>query len=146
MDEKPLKAAAVPCGSCPYRKDVPSGIWSKHEYDKLPDYDGPTWGQCMALFLCHQRDGNLCAGWLACHNPRELLALRLPFQNVDPSVFQYTTREPVFESGAAAREHGIRDIPTPGVKAQKMVSGLIRKGKVKPNGKARKLRKRSGKG
>lgn len=121
-----LKAPPVPCGSCPYRKDVPSGIWEKHEYDKLPSYDGPTWGQSFAVFMCHQQDGCLCGGWLACHNPRELLALRIA-RNIDPSVFRYRTKVRVFASGAAARAHGMRDIRRPGTRASKMIKGLARK-------------------
>jgi hypothetical protein len=31
--------APKPCESCPYRKDVPSGVWSEGEYRKLPQYD-----------------------------------------------------------------------------------------------------------
>ena len=84
MTEK-AKAPPVPCGSCPYRKDVPSGIWAKSEYDKLPRYDGETWEQDPKAFMCHQRDGCLCGGWLACHSPRHLLALRLD-RDIDPSV------------------------------------------------------------
>lgn len=131
MTEKPpLKAPPVPCGSCPYRQDVPSGIWAKHEYDKLSAYDGETGAQLMkgawAVFMCHQRDGCLCGGWLACHDPRELLALRV-HRNVDPAVFDYTTDVPVFESGAAARAHGIKDIRRPQAKARKMVAGLLKK-------------------
>ncbi len=121
------KAPPVPCGSCPYRKDVPSGIWAKNEYDKLPSYDGETWEQSPAIFMCHQRDGTLCGGWLACHNPRELLALRFHQHSIDPSVFDYTTDVPVFESGAAARAHGIKDIKRPKVKARKMVAGLVKR-------------------
>lgn len=124
-----IKTAHVPCGSCPYRKDVPSGIWEKHEYDKLPGYDGPTWGQSIATFLCHQKDGNLCAGWLACHNPRELLALRID-RGVDPAVFDYKTKVPVFASGAEARAHGLRDLSKPGASAIKMIAGLVRKQKA----------------
>jgi len=121
-----INVASVPCGSCPYRRDVPSGIWEQHEYDKLPSYDGPTWAQSPALFMCHQRDGNLCAGWLACHDPRELLALRFPHK-LDPAVYDYTTDVPVFSSGAEARRHGMRDINRPGAKANKMITGLVRK-------------------
>lgn len=120
-----LTAPAKPCGSCPYRRDVPSGIWHRHEYDKLPQYDGQTWEQSPALFLCHQRDGQLCSGWLACHGPQELLALRMA-RNVDPSVYDYQTDVPVFASGAAARKHGIKEIERPGTKASKMIAGLIR--------------------
>lgn len=119
-----MKVAKVPCGSCPYRRDVPSGIWEKHEYDKLPAYDGETWEQDTALFLCHQRDGCLCAGWLACHGPG-VLALRLHAREVDPSVLTYETSVPVFASGAQAREHGIRDIAQPSEKAKRMVHGLM---------------------
>jgi hypothetical protein len=115
-----------PCGSCPYRRDVPSGIWEQHEYDKLPEYDGETWQQSPALFLCHQRDGNLCGGWLACHGPDELLALRFHGAKY-PDAFSYETNVPVFSTGAAARRHGMRDIPQPGSKAGKMIAGLVRK-------------------
>src|SRR5215831_11815339 len=97
-----LTAPSVPCGSCPYRQDVPSGIWAKHEYDKLPGYDGETWEQHPGIFMCHQRDGQMCGGWLACHDPRHLLALRLASADVDASVLDYKTEVPVFESGAAA--------------------------------------------
>ncbi len=124
---KKLSVAKVPCGSCPYRRDVPSGIWEQHEYNKLPGYDGQTWEQEMALFMCHQKDGNLCAGWLACHNPRQLLALRLPRKDLDPAVYDYKTDVPVFSSGAEAKKHGMRDIEQPGKKAEKMITGLLRK-------------------
>jgi hypothetical protein len=121
-----IKAPSVPCGSCPYRKDVPSGLWARSEYDKLPGYDGPTWSQPPALFMCHQKDGHLCGGWLACHGPQELLALRFA-RNIDPSVFNYQTDVSVFASGAAARAHGIGGIDRPSIKATRMIDGLLRK-------------------
>lgn len=121
-----IKAPPVPCGSCPYRKDVPSGLWETHEYDKLPSYDGPTWAQNPAVFMCHQKDGRLCGGWLACHDPQELLALRIA-RNIDRSVFGYQTDVPVFASGAAARTHGVRQIRKPDPRARKMMRGIIRR-------------------
>jgi hypothetical protein len=130
MTTDKLKPAKQPCGSCPYRRDVPSGIWSAKEYDKLPIYDAPILDQILAragVFLCHQKDGHLCAGWLACHGDN-LATLRIGWQKYDPSTFTYATDVPVFASGAEAREHGLRDIAKPGVKANKMMSGLIRKG------------------
>lgn len=127
-----LQAPPVPCGSCPYRKDVPSGVWDRSEYKKLPLYDGPTWVQAPELFLCHQRDGNLCGGWLACHGPQDLLALRFHYREVDPSVFSYSTEVPVFASGAAAAAHGIKQIKAPGIRARKMSAGLVRAGKGNP--------------
>lgn len=120
------KPPPIPCGSCPYRRDVPSGIWHPTEYEKLPLYDGETWEQSPAAFLCHQRDGHLCGGWLACHGPSELLALR-GFTPVDPSTFEYRTTVPVFASGREARDHGMKDVKQPGMRAQKMVSGILRK-------------------
>lgn len=121
-----IKAPPVPCGSCPYRADVPSGLWEQHEYDKLPGYDSPTWAQHHAVFMCHQRDRCLCGGWLACHGPHELLALRIA-RDIHPSVFDYETDVPVFASGAAARAHGIREIMRPKARARKMIGGLVRK-------------------
>jgi hypothetical protein len=126
-----LKAPPTPCGSCPYRRDVPSGIWEQHEYDKLPAYDGEILEQAMVgafgIFLCHQRDGCLCGGWLACHGPHNLLALRLD-RDVDEAVFDYETDVPVFSSGAEAWRHGMRDIVKPGPKAVRMMAGLMKKG------------------
>jgi hypothetical protein len=52
--------ARNPCGSCPYRKDVPSGVWETLEYEKLPPYDGETFEQPFEAFFCHQQNGRLC--------------------------------------------------------------------------------------
>jgi len=127
---KPLKAPSVPCGSCPYRRDVPSGIWTQHEYDKLPAYDADFPFQPQARFDCHQRDGNLCGGWLACHGAENLLSLRLLAvikpERLDPAVFDYSTDVPVFASGSEARAHGIREIAKPKRRARKMVRGLMK--------------------
>ena len=129
-----LTCAIRPCASCPYRKDAPSGLWERHEYDKLPAYDGDIPDQLFAeafgTFLCHQRDGHLCAGWVAGHGPHNLLALRMD-RDVDPSVWTYETDVPVFSSGAEAREHGLRDISKPGKKALRLMVKLIQKGKAK---------------
>lgn len=98
--------AKRPCGTCPYRRDVPAGIWDASEYAKLADYDGETFEQrSMRLFFCHKADGHLCAGWVACHDTDHLLALRL--HRVDPSVYTYRSPVPVFASGAQARDHGL---------------------------------------
>jgi uncharacterized protein DUF6283 len=98
-----------------------------HEYDKLPLYDGETWEQSPKLFFCHQRDGKLCGGWLACHDPTQLLALRFSHTTpIDPAVFEYKTDVPVWPSGAVARAHGVKDIPRPKAAAKKMVRGLLR--------------------
>jgi hypothetical protein len=128
-----LTAPRVPCGSCPYRRDVPSGIWEQGEYDKLLKYDGKMADQAVAgafgVFMCHQRDGNLCGGWLACHGADNLLAMRIACAkgSLDASVFDYKTDVPVFRSGRAARKHGIRAIDNPKPRAKRMMAGLLRK-------------------
>lgn len=110
---------------------MPSGIWHPSEYEKLLAYDGDMSEQLMkgglAAFLCHQRDGNLCAGWVAVHGPHDLLALRLDRQ-IDPKVFEYETDIPVFSSGSEAHAHGMKDIDEPGEKAHRLIGKLIEKG------------------
>lgn len=116
--------APRPCRSCPYRRDVPSGVWHADEYDKLREYDKEMPEQPLALFQCHQTDADsahrrLCAGWAACRGDN-LLALRLALiQNrISPSIFEasigYRSPTPVFGSGTEAAEHGQRDIDNPG--------------------------------
>jgi hypothetical protein len=131
-----LKAIKRPCPSCPYRKDVPSGIWEGTEYAKLPDYDGDMPEQiekgAIGVFMCHQQNGCLCGGWLLTHGPENLLALRLyrmpGSEPLDPAIFDYDgDGVKCFASGAEAAAHGIRDIENPGTKARKKIDGLVRK-------------------
>ncbi len=111
---------------------MPSGVWAAEEYDKLAGYDGPTWTQSHKLFLCHQRDGHLCGGWLACHDPRHLVALRL--HGVDPSAYDYLTDVPVFSSGAEARAHGLKALARPGETAERMIRSLLRRRRASVEG------------
>jgi Family of unknown function (DUF6283) len=125
-----------PCGSCPYRRDVPSGIWCREEYEKLPPYDGATWEQPAAAFFCHQRDGRLCAGWVAVHDMQESLGLRLAQRQglitAEDAVaaLEYETDVPVFASGAEACEHGLRDLDAPTREAGALISKLERAGRA----------------
>jgi len=123
--------AKAPCKSCPYRCDVPSGVWAEHEYEKLPRYDGEIAEQVFngawGVFDCHQRDGNLCAGWVACHGADNLLAFRMTREEIAPEVWGYESPVPVFKSGEEAAAHGLRDIENPGVWAQSMINRLMRK-------------------
>lgn len=127
------KPPKVPCGTCPYRKDVPSGIWDRSEYEKLPKYDGGTSDQFMkgsiALFMCHQRDGCLCGGWLLTHDPQQLAALRL--SRVDDSVWDYAPDIEVWASGQEAHDHGIRDLDRPTPKACSKIAGIQKLMKLK---------------
>lgn len=138
MTGKPHHALAAPCKSCPYRRDVPSGVWAEHEYEKLPKYDGEIMDQAMAggtgLFMCHQGDNALCSGWLGCHGPVNLLAMRLHSDKVEPETFDYVSPVPLFASGFEACAHGLADIEDPGDDAERLMNRLHRtgKGKLKP--------------
>src|SRR3954470_23279456 len=76
----PPEVRKIPCEACPYRKDVPSGVWAAHEYDKLRAYDNPMTEQPVAGFSCHATPAKLCNGW-AVTNDRlhhgHVLALRV---------------------------------------------------------------------
>jgi hypothetical protein len=119
-----------PCPSCPYRRDVPSGIWQASEYDKLPAYDLDTAEQAIAgafnLFHCHSQPASLCAGWVGCHDMDNNLAVRLHARHIDPAVFAYVSPVPLFPSGAEAAEHGKRDLRAPGPAAARKVRQLLR--------------------
>jgi hypothetical protein len=125
--------AKNPCGSCPYRRDVPSGVWSEEEYEKLPTFDGPTFEQPPSVFLCHQQDGRLCAGWTAVHDMDESMGLRIACstERITPedmdAIRDYTTTTPLFASGAEAAAHGMEEVFTPGEDAAKVIRKLKRR-------------------
>lgn len=105
-----------PCSSCPYRTDVPSGIWDPSEYEKLPPYDEWTGDQPLAPFMCHVSRDQACSGWATCHDRRpgkELLALRLAGSPEIPS-----HRLAIFKSGADASRHGLGGVKDPGADAR----------------------------
>lgn len=131
LETEKLAPAKAPCKSCPYRRDVPSGLWAAEEYDKLPRYDGEIIAQLAAggtaVFMCHQQDGRLCAGWLAAHGPDNLLALRLRGADVATAAWRYVSPVPVFASGFEAAAHGKAQIERPGTAAQRAIQRLARK-------------------
>ena len=112
-----------PCRWCPYRRDVPSGIWATDHYLQLAVYDRPTWQQPVSGFRCHESTGQWCSGWATCHSNRghdhELLALRLP---PFPEIPSETT--PLWTSGTAAAEHGLADIDEPSAAALDAMADL----------------------
>lgn len=118
-----------PCASCPYRKNVPSGVWHPDEYAKLPRYDEDTSNQPTAAFMCHQGDGDVCSGWLGHADPGQLLAVRIGVStgSLDPACFDYETAVPLFKSGADAAEHGLRQVEAPGADAVSTMSKIERK-------------------
>lgn len=125
-----IKPRKVPCSTCPYRRDVPSGIWAAAEYDLLPMFDGETGEQAMKgafhVFRCHQRDGNLCAGWVGCHDMRHNLAIRMNPKVDHDSCLDYVCPVPLFGSGLEAAEHGKRDLLNPSPAALAKVELVLR--------------------
>lgn len=134
-----------PCGSCPYRQDVPSGVWHPEEYEKLPRYDAEMVEQPASIFGCHQQDDTFCSGWVGCHDMTRNLGLRVAViqHHVDPDdiqeILDYECPVPLFKSGREAAEHGLKDIEEPGESARKTVDKLIRKGVVRHGDEPRKL-------
>lgn len=130
MAEK-ITCAKAPCKSCPYRRDVPSGVWAASEYNKLPAYDGSMLEQMTsggrAAFFCHQQNGKLCSGWVGAHGAHNLISLRLIADKVDPSVWEWKSPVPLFSSGAEAARHGKRDIKRPKAAAGRVIERLLKK-------------------
>lgn len=116
-----------PCASCPYRRDVPSGVWAAEEYEKLPGFDGPTGDQSASVFFCHQQDGSVCSGWLGHTDPYHLLGVRLGISMglIEPSCAEYTTDVPLFASGQEAAEHGVAAIEAPLAKAEQTIRKIL---------------------
>ena len=129
--------APRPCISCPYKKDTPSGVWTEGEYEKLPEYDKVTSEQPPGVFLCHQQDGRVCAGWAGCHNQNppghELLALRLAvaFRHMTYEVAEqtcnYKSPVPLWSNGKEAWLYGTLDIEEPGIEAQDLIRKMERR-------------------
>ncbi|MET7944191.1 DUF6283 family protein [Streptomyces sp. NPDC005302] len=132
----PLRPPAPrPCDSCPYRRDVPPGVWTHEEYEKLRRYDAVTAEQPSALFQCHQNDagspGRICAGWAGCHG-EELLGLRVALLRgwIDEATFraaaQYHSPVALFDSGTEAADHGQADVHQPGADATRLMDKIGR--------------------
>jgi hypothetical protein len=126
--------AKNPCGSCPYRQDVPSGVWHAEEYAKLPPFDNDTASQPMGLFLCHQQDGRICAGWAGCHDMSRTLSVRLAASmghlpdGVLDALLDYSTEVPLWSSGAEAAAHGLAEVEAPSREALRKIDKLVAKG------------------
>lgn len=133
----PQSPASRPCNSCPYRRDVPSGVCDVQDYEKLRAYDLDIGEQPPEMFQCHRADaeshlGRICAGWVGCHG-RELLALRLGLLRgrISEATFKaavaYRSPIPLFESGAEAADHGQADIRYPTLIVFRAIAKITRR-------------------
>jgi hypothetical protein len=139
-DQPPPLPAAAPCGSCPYRVDVPSGVWHPSEYVKLPQFDQPTALQPIGLFLCHQVDGRICAGWAGCHDMAESLGVRIALLDgrLTPdqadALYTYTTTTELHPSGRAAADHGMAETGNPSPAARRAASKILTRRRASATG------------
>lgn len=125
-----------PCESCPYRLDVPSGVWAASEYKKLPQYDLETMNQPTQVFLCHQQEKKearrLCGGWVATHDVEKLLSLRLAlaFTYLSDATMEklidYVSPVPLFSSGRQAAKHGLKELENPSPKVAKIQEKILK--------------------
>ena len=129
---KKLHVNPNPCDTCPYRKDTPSGIWHRSEYEKLPQWDDPN--KFAGVFHCHNQTEDrptVCRGWMEVHeaNLQVRLCARLQIEFNEHN--SQPTAVPLHESGEAAMQAGIKAIRKPSAKAKLKVGKLLRKGKFK---------------
>ena len=69
----------TPCSSCPYRQDVPTGVWDpQHFLDVLKADAEPFRG---AMWGCHKyvkkEEQSFCAGWLLDQRRRNFPSIQL---------------------------------------------------------------------
>ena len=72
-----MSASAKACGTCPYRRSTPLGVWDKTEYDNLREQDGQQFGK---TFGCHLNDDSVCRGWVADQKRRGVPSISLRMQ------------------------------------------------------------------
>lgn len=144
--EKEPKRICVPgkaCETCPYRRDTPSGIWAKHEYEKLPAYDH---GRVMkfpdglaavvpelAIFHCHQTTAAgkpiICRGWLSVHRGSTAVRLGVLSGRIDVDDLPKKNESDIYyESGKEACAAGLRDFKVPTIAARYAVHKLAKRG------------------
>lgn len=126
-----LHVAPRPCESCPYRRDVPSGVWAAEEYEKLIGYDEDVQSE-FSTFHCHQENATgidtVCRGWLTV--ARESVGARLAVLDGRVTDEQRYAEPlvPLWPTGRAAAEHGLDEIKRPSERALAMMAKLTRRG------------------
>jgi Family of unknown function (DUF6283) len=136
-----LNCPPIPCNTCPYRRDTPSGIWAPEEYAKLPEYDRED-NQPIALFHCHNEGAigkpTVCRGWVSCHQ-FDSIAIRLAVCKERLTADQVTAScsVPLYSSGAEACAAGLKDVRRPGRAARAAIAKLTRQRSRSPQKEAK---------
>jgi len=127
-----LRVPRQACNTCPYRRDTPSGLWSRVEYEKLPDYDREFPPE-LAVFWCHQSNASgqptVCRGWLAAH--RDAVAVRLACaqgQLRPEDVPEDGEVETYYATGAEACAAGLVELGNPSPEARARIEALLLRG------------------
>jgi hypothetical protein len=136
MSRDPLPCAPAPCGSCPYRRDTPPGVWDASEYLKLREYAGGVDHRDgvphLGIFLCHQTHvlgyETVCRGWLTVE--QESLAVRLAMcrGDVTPEQVHAEPLVPLYATGEEACAAGLAGVGEPSAAAERVMRQLRRKG------------------
>lgn len=139
------------CSSCPYRRDVPSGVWAREHYELLRDMDsrrtikvpmlGPNDETVMVdapnpnpgTFHCHQSNATgrptVCRGWLSVERNSIGVRLLASFGGIEyediPDEDESAT---YYSSGTEAAEAGLRDIENPSSEARLLCRKLVGRG------------------
>ena len=127
--KEPLFCAPGPCGSCPYRRDVPPGVWHPDEYEKLRGYD--EGGLALGIFLCHQTNATgretVCRGWLTVASDSIAVRLGLARGLLTTAMRDALVDVDLYPNGAEAAEAGMAGVDDPTPETRLMISRLIRK-------------------
>lgn len=117
-----LKCNPNPCSTCPYRRDVPSGIWDREEYEKLPQWDHEM--AFAGTFLCHTDPAAICRGWMEVHERN--MSVRLAMFRVEwTEANRKPTKIPLYRSGLAAMRAGLRALARPSGDAKKAITSIL---------------------
>jgi hypothetical protein len=93
--------------------------------------------QPQGVFMCHQRNGHLCSGWVGCHDMSQSLGMRFAEMKGEmapadfDAVYAYVSPVPLFASGAEAAAHGLADVEAPDDRAAAAIGKLERQRAVR---------------
>jgi len=132
-----LELLREPCSSCPYRRDVPAGVWAAEEYEKLRNYADDAEGnvrypEALTPFLCHQTHCHgretLCRGWLAVEKESIAVRLLLILGRVTQEQVDAPVSCPLYSTGEEATAAGLQGVSRPSRRARSLMAKLMRKG------------------
>jgi len=127
-----FKMKSKACGSCPYLRSTPSGIWHPEEYEKLCKYDDETFLQPLGVFCCHNEPNAFCHGWLEVHGKaHDLLSLRMAASSLPEDFFIPEKTVLTYNSGSEAMDSGMEGIKHPSRDAVLKMESIARTRKRK---------------